>query len=233
MVLCYKSGDGVRTFVEPLQALLEKEEPEWEMILVGNYQKGLADNTPQVVQMLADHHPRIKAVARVKEGMMGWDMKTGLELATGKVIAVIDGDNQMPYADVLRVYKKLNADSLDLAKTYRTQRDDGLYRKLISFVYNMIFNILFPGLHSRDINSKPKLFTREAYSRLDLESDGWFIDAEIMIQARRHHFKVGEIECIFHNLTDRPSFVKPTAILEFIGNLVVYRLREFGRRNNN
>ncbi len=228
MVLCYKSGNTIHSFVDPLKDLLDREEPDWEMILVGNYFPDTGDNTPDVVNAIARAHPRIQAVTRHKEGMMGWDMKTGLLRATGEAIAVIDGDNQMPYGDVIRVYRKLKDQHLDLAKTFRTVRDDGPYRKLISFVYNLVFKILFPGLNSRDINSKPKIMTRSAFSRLDLQSDDWFIDAEIMIQARRHRMKVGEVECVFHNLSDRPSFVKPGAILEFVGNLIVYRLREFG-----
>ena len=227
VVLCYKSGDTIHSFVDPLKDLLDKEEPEWEMILVGNYFPDTDDTTPQVVNAIADRHPRIEAVTQPKEGMMGWDMKTGLNRATGKTIAVIDGDNQMPYGDVIRVYRKLKEKHLDLAKTFRTVRDDGTYRRLISAVYNLVFTVLFPGLNSRDINSKPKIMTREAFGKLDLQSDDWFIDAEIMIKARRHRMKVGEVECVFRNLTDRPSFVKPGAILEFIGNLIAYRLKEF------
>ncbi len=228
IVLSYKCGESIHFFVDPLQELLDREEPEWEMILVGNYFDDTGDATPDVVNRIADAHPRIQAVTQVKQGMMGWDMKCGLEMATGQTIAVIDGDNQMPYEDIIRVYKKLTAENLDFVKTFRTQRDDGAWRQCISTVYNLVFHILFPGLHSRDINSKPKIMTREAYDALDLKSDDWFIDAEIMIQARRHRFNVGEIECVFRNLQERPSFVKPQAILEFMGNLFVYRLREFG-----
>jgi hypothetical protein len=62
---------------------------------------------------------------------------------------------------------------------------------------------------------------------MDLQSDGWFIDAEIMIQARRMELKLGEVETVFHNIDSRPSFVKPLSILEFLANLVWYRVLEF------
>ena len=44
-------------------------------------------------------------VTEVKKGMMGWDMKTGFQTASGKALAVIDGDGQMPSGDVIRVYQ--------------------------------------------------------------------------------------------------------------------------------
>ena len=69
--------------------------------------------------------------------------------------------------------------------------------------------------------------TREVYEKMNLESDGWFIDAEIMIQARRMKLKIGEVDTVFHNIDSRPSFVKPLSILEFMGNLLRYRLLEF------
>lgn len=227
VLLCYRSEDEVPAFVETLKTSLERFEKEWEIILVGNYIENSGDRTPEIVKRIAGQDERIKAVAKVKEGMMGWDMRTGLEAATGNIIAVIDGDGQMPLEDVARVYKLLLDEDLDMAKTYREERQDGLYRRTISTVYNMVFRILFPGLHCRDINSKPKIFKRQAFEKMDLKTTDWFTDAEIMIQARRLKLKIGEIPTTFNKILMRPSFVKPFAILEFAFNLISYRMHEF------
>lgn len=227
VVLAYRSADTIANFVKGLSELLDQEEPHWEIILVGNFLKDSGDETPRVVQQIAETHPRIQAITKVKKGMMGWDMQSGLSAATGRHIAVIDGDNQMPYEDVPRVYRKLKDEQLDLVKTYRVQRYDGPYRVLISKVYNALFKFLFPGMLSRDINSKPKIMTREVYKLMNLKSNGWFIDAEIMIQARRLRLHLGEMETVFHSIHNRPSFVKPAAILEFFLNLLWFRLLEF------
>jgi len=226
VVLAYQSAEGIAGFVEKLAVSLDGYEPEWEIVLVGNYFENQGDRTPEVVQEIADGHERIVAVTRIKEGMMGWDMKTGLETARGETLAVIDGDGQMPFEDVVAVYKKIREEQCDLVKTYRIERDDGTYRKFISKAYNFIFKLLFPGLHSRDINSKPKIITRNAYERMDLKSDGWFIDAEIMIQARRLGLTVREIPTTFRCLEHRSSFIKPQAILEFFANLLWSRVVE-------
>ena len=87
--------------------------------------------------------------------------------------------------------------------------------------------ILFPGIVSHDINGKPKIFTRNAYDKLKLVSDDWFIDAEIMIKARRYHFKIGEVETKFHKNSERPSFISLKANIEFLKNIVVWRIKEF------
>ena len=227
VVLAYRSAETIKSFVDSLVESLENENLQWEIVLVGNYFEGKGDQTPEVINKIASQNAQIKVVTEIKKGMMGWDMKTGLQAATGKTLAVIDGDGQMPSGDVVRVYNLMKRNELDLAKTYRAKRNDGSYRKLISIVYNILFKIMFPGIKAWDMNSKPKIMKREFYEKINLESNGWFIDAEIMIFARRLDAKIGQIETIFHSIDTRPSFVKPLSILEFLFNLFVYRIREF------
>ncbi len=231
IVLAYRSAGTIASFVDSLVDSLEKEKLHWEIVLVGNYFEGIGDKTPEVVKEIAAKDSRIVSVVEVKKGMMGWDMKTGLQAATGKALAVIDGDGQMPSGDVIRVYQLMKRDNLDIAKTYRAKRNDGSYRRLISVVYNVLFKILFPGVNAWDMNSKPKIMKREFYEKTRLESNGWFIDAEIMILARRLKAKIGEIETVFHSMDSRPSFVKPLSIIEFLGNLISYRIKEFLAKN--
>ena len=142
VVLGYRSAETIEIFVKSLVYSLEEEKLIWEIILVGNYFNGIEDRTPEVVRKIAAGDSRIIAVTKVKKGMMGWDMKTGFQNASGKALAVIDGDGQMPSGDVIRVYQLMVKDGLDLAKTCRAKRDDGSYRRLISVVYNILFKII-------------------------------------------------------------------------------------------
>lgn len=209
-------------------AEIETLTSNWEVILVGNFlPNDREDLTPRVVQTIAAHDDRVKAVTLEKKGMMGWDARMGLSRATGNTIAFVDGDDQMP-ADVLSgIYKKLKSERLDMVKTYRVKRMDGLLRKINSDVYNLLFHILFPGFTVRDVNSKPKIFTREFFNKLKLESNDWFLDAEIMIQARRCKCRIGEVPTVFHALKDRKSFVRVEHIFEFLKNLSRARFAEF------
>ncbi len=227
VILCYRSGKDVKGFVDEVVTCLNKETDNWEIILVGNYLEGAGDITPQMVKEIAKSDARIKAITKVKEGMMGWDVRSGFAEATGDVIALIDGDGQMNGRDIVCAYRVLRKHSCDIVKTYRIERHDSFYRFFISKVYNLVFQILFGGLKVRDVNSKPKLITRAAYDKLQLKSNDWFVDAEMMIQARRFKFKIIEIPCIFYDLKGRRSFVRIPAILEFIKNLIVARIKEF------
>jgi len=222
VVLCYRSGQNIIPFVERLQRVLSRCNFSWELVLVGNYIEGSDDETPEVVKKLAAGSDNIRTVIRHKQGMMGWDMRTGLDAARGTYIGVIDGDGQFPPESIIACLLKCELEDLDLTKTYRVIRDDGLYRRLISAVYNTIFSLLF-GFKVRDINSKPKIIRRDKYELLNLQSDDWFADAEIIIRARELGLKIGETPVHFKINDARGSFVKPKAILEFSSNLLKYR----------
>ena len=222
VVLCYRSGQTIIPFVERLQRTLSRCNFSWELVLVGNYIEGSDDETPQVVKKLAEQSPNIRTVIRPKQGMMGWDMRMGLDAARGTYIGVIDGDGQFPAESIIACLLKCELEDLDLTKTYRVIRDDGLYRRLISAVYNALFSVLF-GFKVRDINSKPKIIRRDKYELLQLQSDDWFADAEIVIRARELGLKIGETPVHFSINDNRGSFVKPKAIFEFTSNLLRYR----------
>jgi glycosyltransferase involved in cell wall biosynthesis len=195
-----------------------------ELVLVANYNLGEDDPTPQVVQEWARKHRNARTVIRPKQGAMGWDMRTGLEAAAGRTLIVIDGDYQNPVGDVFRMYQEMQRTGADVYKGRRVTRDDGLYRRSISTVYNLLFRILFGTGGLWDINGKPKGLTREAYERIDLRSDDWFIDAEIVLEAHRHGLRIGELPVSFRKNEARASFVKPSAIIEFLRNMARYRL---------
>jgi glycosyltransferase involved in cell wall biosynthesis len=227
VILCYRSGESIIEFAKKAQERIEALTSSYEIILVGNYFDNSNDNTKEVVEKIASEDSRFIPVCYPKEGMMGWDMRSGLENASGKYICVIDGDGQFPVESLDICYNEIIKGKYDLVKTYRISRGDGIYRKTISKVYNFLFTLLFPGLNAKDINSKPKIFTKQAYKQFKLTSDDWFIDAEIMITARRLKLKVKDFPVDFLKLENRQSFVKFGAILEFVKNLLIFRIKEF------
>ena len=226
VILCYRAGERIRSFVDKTIKLLNDSIPYWEIILVGNYLKNTDDPTPETVKDISSKNQNIKVVTRVKEGMMGWDARSGLEKCTGKYICLIDGDEQMPPEDIIRVYRKISGEDLDFVKTYRHIRHDGLVRRVVSDIYNLVFVVLFPGINVRDVNSKPKIFKKEAYDKMNLTSDDWFLDAEMVIQANKLGLKIGELPTEFYKCPHRKSFVKFHTIFEFIKNLLITKFRQ-------
>lgn len=226
IILCYRSEEQIIGFAQDVKNLATKFGDTFEIVLVGNYVEGSDDRTKEIVEQIAAEDATFKTVCKPKEGMMGWDMREGFSNAIGKYICVIDGDGQFPIESITQCYETIKKGDYGLVKTYRKKREDGVYRRFISGVYNIIFSILFSKVNSKDVNSKPKILTREAYEQMSLTSDDWFIDAEIMININKLGIPYREFPVDFLELEGRKSFVKFSAILEFLQNLLVFRFRK-------
>jgi glycosyltransferase involved in cell wall biosynthesis len=227
IVLCYKAGESIRQVVDPLHEQLEASGVDYELVLVANYWPGQDDPTPAIVEKLAETRPHVVTVITEKGGAMGWDMRSGFAAARGDYLVAIDGDAQNPVEDVIKMYQRMRRTGADVMKGRRIARFDGFYRRVVSGVYNGLFVLLFRTRGLWDINGKPKGLTRPAYERLALKSDDWFIDAEIVVNARRRGLTVAEMPVIFHRNDERASFVRPSAIFEFLQNMARER---FSRR---
>lgn len=226
IVLCYRSEEHFVSGIDVLRKLLKQEKIDFELILVANYDAmATQDRTPEIARAIAAKDKRCICIAGPKNGRMGWDLRLGLNVARGRFITFIDGDGQALSTDVLRLYALACTGSVDLCKIYRARRMDSVARKIISRIYNLLFRIFFPSIHSRDINAKPKLLTREAYANMQLTSNDWFADAEIMLEARRLALRVVEISGETVENTWRKSFIGFSAVLEFLKNILVYRIR--------
>lgn len=227
VILCYQEGQRLISFVQRTVKVLESLSIPWEIVLVANYWDEQKDETPRVAEEISRQRRHIKVVREFKKGGMGWDARQGFLSAEGRFICLIDGDGQMPPEAIIGIYLHIKREKLDLVMTYRAQRGDSWLRKINSFTYNLVFRILFPTIRVRDANSKPKIFTKEAYSRMHLTADDWFLDAEMLIQATRMRMKIAEMPVFFNKCIHRKSYVRIDAVFEFMKNLLRARIKEY------
>ena len=80
---------------------------------------------------------------------------------------------------VMRLYEA------DIVSAYRLDRTgEGYVRTIYSFFYNLLVRVLF-GCRFRDVNFAFKLVRRSVLDKVELHSEGSFIDAELMVSARK------------------------------------------------
>ncbi len=194
---------------------------EAEIVIVDN---ASTDNTDEVLQTFGKITPELHVV---KEPVLGYGRAviTGLESTEGDVIGIIRADNQEKSEDLAEIYERLQKGRFDLYKAVRKNRiRDGLVRVIVSKAYNLLFRILF-RLKIKDVNATPKVFTRELYEKMKLESKDWFIDAEIVIKAGKLKCKIGEMEIEYLPRLKGQSKVKTSHIIEFLKNMLYWRNR--------
>jgi glycosyltransferase involved in cell wall biosynthesis len=224
VILCYGAGEQLPHVVAPLHEELEAADVPYELILVANYWPGNDDRTPKHAEAFARDRPHVSVVARPKAGGMGWDLRSGLEAARGSVLVYLDGDGQVATHDALEAYRRLKATDADVVKGRRYIREDGSVRTLTSLGYNLLFRLLFRTAPLWDVNGQPKGLTRAAYERLNLRTDDWFTDAEIVLKARAAGFDIVEVPVRFLPRQRASSLVGFGTVWEFVVNMVRWRL---------
>jgi hypothetical protein len=100
---------------------------------------------------------------------------------------------------------------------------DGFTRKIVSIIYNVGINVMFGRLGSIDINGNPKILPREYINRMNLQSKDWFLDAEIMLKAKRLNLRVLEFNVLGQMREGGTSNVRVGTCWEFVRNLFKYR----------
>jgi glycosyltransferase involved in cell wall biosynthesis len=223
IVLAYRAEERADEVLVPLYDLLEAEGISYEVVVVANYWSA-DDLTPLVAWGVARDRPHMHAITRRKRAGMGEDMRAGLRAATGRYLVVIDGDGQVPVEYALEAYRELRATGAALVKGRRYLREDGSVRSVMSLGFNMLFRLLFRTRGLWDVNGRPKGMTREACHLLDLRTDDWFTDAEMLLKARRLGLSVREFPVRFLEHPADSSSVGLDTAWEFARNMTRARL---------
>lgn len=192
-----------------------------ELVLVDN---GSSDSTGAIIdELVAEGMPVVKVRVEVNRGY-GHGILTGLRRCTGDFVGFLCADSQVEASDVARVAEiSLASKTPKMVKVRRRFRMDGLHRKVISIIYNALANIVFGGLHSIDINGNPKIMPREYYERMQLRSEDWFLDPEVMIKAKRLGLPIYEFNVLGQMRPEGYSHVRGSTMWEFFKNLMNYR----------
>ncbi|MEE9193578.1 MAG: hypothetical protein V3U21_03490, partial [Thermodesulfobacteriota bacterium] len=83
-------------------------------------------------------------------------------------------------------------DAVEIIIGYRLKRKDPFIRRFLSWGYNSLVGYLF-DLNVKDIDCAFKIFRKDIFSKIDIESSNFFINTEILSKARHFGFNVLEV----------------------------------------
>jgi glycosyltransferase involved in cell wall biosynthesis len=154
---------------------------------------GSTDRTPELADALAADDPRVRVHHQENRGY-GGALRAGFENARGQLIGFSDGDLQFDLREMSRLLERLADASrpVDAVIGSRMKRRDPPHRIFIAKTYNAIVSVLF-GLRVRDIDCAMKLFRREVFDGLRLETDSPFLSAELLIKLRARGERMAQV----------------------------------------
>jgi polyisoprenyl-phosphate glycosyltransferase len=93
VVPCYREAESIPVMYERLATVFEGLEVDWEIIFVDS---GSPDHTPEVLAELASRDRRVTVIRHTREFGSQSAYSSGMRLATGDAVILLDGDLQDP-----------------------------------------------------------------------------------------------------------------------------------------
>ena len=153
-----------------------------EIILVDD---ASTDRTGELADALARQDPRIKVIHNERNRKLGGTLRAGYAAATKDLVVYSDADLPFDFREIARAVRLLDYQQADVLAAYRHDRTaEGPLRTLYTIVYTSLIRLLF-RLRVRDVNFSFKVFRRSLLERIELKSEGSFIDAEFLVRAKQ------------------------------------------------
>ena len=163
------------------------EVDDYEVVVVDDCS---TDSTPGICDALAAEDPRFRVEHHPVNRKLGGSLRTGFAAARGHWVLYSDDDLPSDLWELRKGFRLMRYYEADVVTAFRFSRTgEGLQRLLYSYVYNSLLRVRF-GLKVRDVNFAAKLMTRDVLEKVELSSEGSFIDAELLIRAEAAGFRV-------------------------------------------
>lgn len=150
---------------------------------------GSADQTPAIVERMAAADPRVRLIRHDRNRGYGAALRTGFAEARKELVFFSDADGQFDLHELPGSLAMLP--QAPVVVGFRIKRNDPPHRLFIAKTYKLIVRLMF-GLRVRDIDCAFKLFRRQVFDGLTLESNGAFISSELLIKLSRRGVPIAE-----------------------------------------
>ena len=187
---------------------------EWEVIIVDD---GSRDKTGQIADRLSVEAPEhIRVFHHNQNRGYAEALKTGFTNARHQLIFFTDSDLQFDVGEIKNLLPLI--ESADIICGFRIYRFDHLTRLVLSWGFNLLVRIMF-GINVRDIDCAFKLFRREVFDKVTIESKKFFVNAEVLAKAKYFGFRLTEIGVRHYPRTAGHSTVRPSHIFSTLREL--------------
>jgi glycosyltransferase involved in cell wall biosynthesis len=185
-----------------------------EIILVDD---ASTDRTGELADALARQDPRIKVIHNQRNRKLGGTLRAGYAAATKDLVVYSDADLPFDFREIARAVRLLDYQQADVLAAYRHDRTaEGPLRTLYTIVYTSLIRLLFQ-LRVRDVNFSFKLFRRSLLERIELKSEGSFIDAEFLVRAKKSGASIIQIGVdYFPRSRGLSTLASPAVILDIL-----------------
>lgn len=191
-----------------------------ELVLVDNAAKG---KTPQLVESLKAEYPDIIRTFHLDKNIgFGGGTITGMDFCSGEYVGYTCEDEQTSAYDTFRVFQRVRNEGVDICKTRRVIREDGFIRSVLAMGFDILVSFFFFKIFP-DVNGYPVIMKRSTFKKLNVKSNNYMLNLEILLKARNLDLKMGDVKVRFYKRIKGRSHVNLFTIFRFIKQLVALK----------
>lgn len=229
----YNEEDSVEAILRAAENSLSQLVYDWEIIVV---ESGSTDSTREKISRYIKNKSNIYAVHQVRREGMGSALREGYKHCNKKLVWHLEADSPFEMKYFRRALPILAENDCVVGYRIGTKENDYKWfyhsqgkinvavRSFFHIGYNLILRIFF-GLVVRDVNFSFKIFKREHLMSLTLNSKGWFIDAEILLELRKKGIFPIEMPIEYKDRNRGASSISLSTPFKIIREMFAYKLR--------
>jgi glycosyltransferase involved in cell wall biosynthesis len=131
----YNEEENLQVLYDKLTEVLEKAEPDYELVLIND---GSKDRSSELLQDLALHDGRLTVVDLSRNFGHQIAISAGLDFARGQAVAIMDADLQDP-PEVLPLFIEKWREGHDVVYAVRKKRKEGIFKHV---TYKIFYRLL-------------------------------------------------------------------------------------------
>lgn len=173
---------------------------KYEIIIVDDCSQ---DNTKKIVSKCKDKH--ITYLKNTHNRGKGYSIKRGVLKAKYDTILFSDSDLATPIEEAEKMFKHLQKSDIVIAsrnmkKSKRVVKQP-IYRRVVGQLFPLFVNLI-TGLSFKDTQCGFKMFRKKAAQKIFplLTIERWAFDVELLMIARKYHFKVKEVPVVWYDV---------------------------------
>lgn len=183
----------------------------FEVVVVDD---GSTDRTAEILASLSSEHENLVVVHHPRNRGLGAAVRSALAGASCDLVFYTDADLPVDLTMVDESIAFLDRNpTVDVVSLYRLDRGgEGIRRHVYSIVYNALIRFVL-RVRVRDVNFAAKLVRSSVLEGLRLESEGSFIDAELLARLERRGHRVAQLPAAYHPRSVGVSTLSSIAVI--------------------
>lgn len=207
----------IRKSVIKIQNFIKKYFDDYELLII---ESGSTDGTENICDELDNKNKNINVMHEGGRNGLGSALKLGFKNATKDLVLAIVVDMPFPLESILEALPYF--EKYDCILSYRSNDNRNWFRKFQSFIFNLIIKLSL-GLKVKHVNSAFKFYKRKTIQNMNLISNGWFIDAEIIYNLQKMNIPYFEMPVELIDRNEGKSTLPFFIPLKMLSELLVFK----------